>query len=520
MKLSFFVNANFICSGLLIVLSIISFQFKKDKIALGILFLGALFIGVFVAKLDPFINLWDEQFHALVAKNFISHPFKPILIEEPIFKINHPHWTNVNIWLHKQPLFLWQMALSIKLFGETELGVRFPSVLMHALMVFFIFRIGVCFVSRKVGFYAALFFTCSYFPLEYLTGFYATDHNDTAFLFYAFASIWALVEYYESKKVTFLILIGLFSGAAILCKWLIGLLVYAIWFILICYNRKQTNIFKEIINLIGSFVICLVVFLPWQIYAYTHYPNEYLAEMAFNTKHILEPLEGHGGNYFYYYTALYEQFGEGLMIPPLLLFCFLCMIFLMQSKNHKIMLIALVTIVYLFFSFVKTKMYGYVFIAFPFFIVGLAFIINVIIDKIKDRITNNYFKKISQFSILVLMVIFLFNAGKLYKHHSNLEYGRYKSRLVEIREKQLFLSLKEKFKDENYLIFNCNTSLQSHLLAIFYTNYPAFNYTLSQEQLAIAKKLKYKLIALDDGTLPEYILGDKSILKLKFGLRP
>jgi len=66
------------------------------------------------------------------------------------------------------------------------------------------------------------------------------------------------------------------------------------------------------------------------------------------------------------------------------------------------------------------------------------------------------------------------------------------------------------------LIFNCTTSVQSHILSIFYTNYPSFNYVLNNEQIFKAKNSGYKLISIDDGNLPENIKGDRSITKIKF----
>lgn len=516
MGLFFFANNYFIASIVLILLSILSFQTQREKTALFFLFAGSIILGIFIASLDPFINLWDEQFHALVAKNMISHPFKPTLIEEPVFDFVSTHWSYGTIWLHKQPLFLWQMAASLKIFGLSEVGVRFPSVLMHAIMIIFIYRIGEIFISKKTGFYSALFFTCAYFPLEYLTGFYATDHNDISFFFYEFASIWALTEYYQSKKTIYVILIGVFAGAAILCKWLIGLLVYAVWFILILSNKKRSNFLKEGISLVSSFLICVVVFLPWQVFCYLKYPQEYLTEMAFNSKHISEPLEGHGGDCFYYYNALYEQFGEGAIIPPLILICFFSLIYFLKNKDHKLILISSVAIIYLFFTFVSTKMYGYVFIAFPFFILGLAFAFTAFSEKVTSLIKKNYLKEIINTVMVLAILFFLFNSGKIYKHHSNLEHGRYRSRLIDVREKQLFVELKKYFGDKKCLIFNCNTSIQSHILAIFYTNYPSFNYLLNEDQIIKAKELGYILISIDDGNLPDQIKENKSIIKIKF----
>lgn len=153
-----------------------------------LLFAGALGLGFFMAALDPFLVLWDEQFHALVAKHLMEHPFKPMLYDAPALDYDYTYWAGNHIWLHKQPLFLWQMALSMKLFGVNALAVRLPSVLLHALAVLAVYRMWRIAVSQAVGYYGALFFAVANFPLEMVAGKYPTRHNDLVFMCYVAGS--------------------------------------------------------------------------------------------------------------------------------------------------------------------------------------------------------------------------------------------------------------------------------------------------------------------------------------------
>lgn len=73
----------------LIIFSAITFETKRIYIALFLLFCAALVINVYMALLDPFLNPWDERFHALVAKNMIGHPLKPTLINNHIFSFDY-----------------------------------------------------------------------------------------------------------------------------------------------------------------------------------------------------------------------------------------------------------------------------------------------------------------------------------------------------------------------------------------------------------------------------------------------
>ncbi len=81
--LNYFDSSNLILLvvGLIILTASVSVfeMLHKTRLSLVLLFFAGIFICSFMAMLDPFLNSWDEQFHALVAKNLLSHPFSPTL---------------------------------------------------------------------------------------------------------------------------------------------------------------------------------------------------------------------------------------------------------------------------------------------------------------------------------------------------------------------------------------------------------------------------------------------------------
>jgi 4-amino-4-deoxy-L-arabinose transferase-like glycosyltransferase len=513
-KADLFLDVFFMLAILLSALSLFCFRTGKERTSLLLLGAGSLCLGLFIARADPFLHIWDEQYHALVAKHLMEDPLKPMLIKDPLFGFSPEAWADRHIWLHKQPLFLWQIALSLKIFGLTEVGVRFPSVMMHAIMILFIYRCGRICVNKQTGYYAALLYTFAYFPLEYISGSYSTDHNDSAFLFYGFASIWALIEYQHSKNRWFLLWIGLFAGAAVLCKWLTGLLVYGLWACLILYEHRRVRPGREWLRLLLSFAICLLVFLPWQIFCTLRYPEEYRFSMDFNFRHIFEPLEGHGGDHFFYYRALYEQFGEGLLIPPLVLLAFGLTVWRLKAPAHRLIFLLTAICTYAFFSLVKTKMYGYVFVVIPFFILSLGASVTALGEWLAGKIRVPVLQRGLPLVLVLLVTGLLFDADKLYKRHSMKETARF--RTIKIREKAMYLAMKDQLAGTPYLIFNCTTSLNSHILGIFYTGQPAFNYILPDYQIIQARQAGYQLIAIDDGNLPGYVLNDTGIRKISW----
>lgn len=286
----------------LILLSIGLFK-GKPRLALGSLFAGVLCFGLFMAGLDPFLNLWDEQFHALVAKHLSVDPLFPKLYPEPVLEHDHRNWTSSYIWLHKEPLFLWQMALSIGFFGTNELAVRLPTVLMHAITVLFIYRIGRIMVNRMTGFYGALLYGVAYFPLILIVGQVPTDHNDIAFVFYVTCSFWGCFEYQRSKKSGWLIVIGVASAGAVLVKWLMGFLVFVTWAlsVLIVKGRDRFR-FSSYYPLFGAALIAVLISLPWQLYIYSAFPELASYEMTQKAMHFSKAVEDHTGGFAFHFT--------------------------------------------------------------------------------------------------------------------------------------------------------------------------------------------------------------------------
>jgi hypothetical protein len=55
------------------------------KTAFNLLLLSAFLIRLLMISLDPFLQDWDERFHAIVAKNMMDFPFKPMMVVNPVF---------------------------------------------------------------------------------------------------------------------------------------------------------------------------------------------------------------------------------------------------------------------------------------------------------------------------------------------------------------------------------------------------------------------------------------------------
>lgn len=321
--------------------------------------------------IDPFLQTWDEHFHALVGKNLLVNLSKPVLLQNPFLPYDFHDWSSNHIWVHKQPFFLLQIAGSIKLFGNTVFAVRFPSLVLATLTILLTYRIAYLITKNDwIALIALVIATFSNFQFNLISARIPTDHNDIAFGFYILASIWAYFEFLRTGQWYWALLAGFFSGIAILVKWLVGLLVFSAWGPHSVYQFWKERKTRTILYLLFSVLTCMLVFLPWQLFAYYHYSKEYLYESWFNRQHLYYALEGHGGTILYYAKNFKNYFGY---VGSLL-----CLggIFIGYRNGSLNTVVGKSTIFYFFlplafFSLVATKMNNFMY---PVLALGFIFI--------------------------------------------------------------------------------------------------------------------------------------------------
>ena len=103
------------------------------------------------AATDNYLHEWDERFHAVVAKNCIQSPLKPMLYRQPAVPYDYRNWLSNHIWLHKPPLSLWLMAASLRLFGTSEFALRLPSLILSCLGIPLMYYLGKLLWRRTAG---------------------------------------------------------------------------------------------------------------------------------------------------------------------------------------------------------------------------------------------------------------------------------------------------------------------------------------------------------------------------------
>lgn len=489
---------------------------KKERLALGFLLLSAFGIRLLMASLDPFIHSWDERFHALVAKNMMEHPFKPMLRVNPILEYDYKAWCCNHIWLHKQPLFLWQMALSMKIFGVHLLSMRLPSILMGTIGVLLTFDIARFWTqNRNVAFLAALLWTFSFYQLELVAGRFPTEHNDMAFLFYVTASIWAFVRYIESEfKWKWAIGIGLFIGCAVLTKWLTGLVVFGAWGLYLLLNpsflKAPNHYFKFIV---GVLTACLV-FVPWQVYTHYAFPLESAWEHEYNRLHIFEVVETHGGDIYYHFNQLLSHYDV-----KVLLFTFLgliCSFITIPFKKLSLALFAIVGVIFFFFSvIVATKMPSFTYPTHVLINIYTAIGVYFILNLLKQWSSKfNISLGITVLSILTFITFPLLNL----QAHRIVEYRSIHNtkRNNKIHNTIAYKAITNKIKPNTVVL---NTENYEDLELMFFQDAIAYSIIPKKSIIDSLEQKQYNFMIYTQIWYPEHIRTNPNIEILDFELK-
>ncbi|MCC7303738.1 MAG: glycosyltransferase family 39 protein [Bacteroidia bacterium] len=484
-----------------LLVSVCCFLFGWQKTSLYLLLSSLMLLLTAAINLDPFLNVWDERFHALVAKNLLSHPLKPTLYDNPIVPMAYDRWDRYYIWLHKEPLFLWQIALSFKIFGINEFAVRIPSAVLAFFTGMAIFRSGVIIGNFRVGYIGLFLFVTTGFIYRLVSGRLTLEHNDIAFMGYVSLSYWSFLEYTNRRSSKWIILIGLFAGLGVLCKWLVGLSVYLMWFIYIL--KTDGAKIRNAVPKLKAFGISTILISTWLLYAFIHYPAELARSMKHHSDHLFIAVDGHTGTWTYHFERIYELFNLswGLVVLSIV-----CAFYFMKNNNVFWPLLAVIISVYLLFTVAETKMPAFTIIL----ILPIYLLLSVTLDKLISLWDGGRQKVVATivgFGMLTLVFSRLDISAVLKDYAINSEGNYYSWSLMHNRK--IFKDLR---LTNNTVLFNVKG--RHYIEAMFYTDKPAYNFIPSEEQVqkVIAEGHSIAIFVNPGDTLPEYIMKANPVM--------
>lgn len=254
-------------------------------------------------------------------------------------------------YFEKPALFYWLGAAAIQIGGTTIAAVRTVNALLGILGVWFIYLAGRRLYNTMTGVLAAAILATStlYFVMAHMV---SLDLPVTVFLMGClFSCLFALKH---PTQYRYFYLAALFSALAVLTKGLIGLvfpaMVVGTWIILM--NQWQLLIRLPIIS--GLLVFFLIA-TPWHVLVNQHNPeffNFYFIEQHF--LRYTDPEIGHYQPVWFFIPVLIAGFFPWIVFLPQTIWNSL------RQSRDELFLGLWATLVFLFFSFSKSKLIPYI----------------------------------------------------------------------------------------------------------------------------------------------------------------
>lgn len=197
-------------------------------------------------------------------------------------------------YLDKPPFLFWISSLSMKIFGENNLGFKLPSVLFALIGVFATYRLAKLFYDKALAVISAIVLAgCQ--AIFLITNDIRTD---TILMSWVILAVWQIAEWIQSKKTIHFLLGAVAIGAGMVTKGPIALFVplfaFGSHFVL---QRKFSYLFKPV-YLLGLLVIVLVL-IPMSIGLYQQYD--------LHPEKTVNGLKNVSGLKFFYWT---QSFGR------------------------------------------------------------------------------------------------------------------------------------------------------------------------------------------------------------------
>lgn len=431
-------------------------------------------------------------------------------------------WNNKPL-LEKPPLnaVLTQIPF---LFGVNEFNARIPMVVYGGLLVLLIYYFSFKYISTIAGIISVLLF----FGNNLFSVYMRHVNTDIGFTLFSFGAFVLWYEYLidDKKPKTFVVLSGLLCGLAVLMKGLSITPYLAAFFMtgLLIQGKKSIIPF---FYLILSFFILI---LPWHMYQYLKYGNEFLYVYFYEHlwKRSRYPVDFHFEGRLFYIKTIFRYFHTLLIaitVPFVLLLKRLFRLVVESNyKNKKVRtdiirkfiienrsLLALTVMFFIpliMITNVRTRILWYVMPIFPYIILLVVFGITFFIKKVKRY---KYLVGVLLFLVIITLVIREVNLNvnvvkkardtndkyETFKHVKNLQYKEI-GYLVPEMERLSASILSPKLKLSTTFIFGGNPC------ARYYTNKKIhYYYSLDDFNKSLVRKIPFMIFTTDEGKIKQ-----------------
>lgn len=369
-----------------------------EKLFKILLFAGVIFFPLFLHLSYLPIRIWDE---ARLAINALE------MSENGNFIVTF-YKGNPDLWNTKPPLMIWLQVISLKIFGENELAIRFPAAFAAVLTCTIVLVFAIKYLkSYWLGLISVLVLVTSKGYVS-LHGTRTGDYDSLLVLFLTMASL-SFFVYINSKtkdwKYLYLTIISL--TLAVLTKGIAGLLITPALFVFCVIERQFINLLKSkhlYVNML-IFIVMIGGYYLWREMLNPGYIDAVIKNELGGR--YIETIENHKQDFWFYFKNITSgRFKYWYWLVPIGV---IIGIIQKDEKYRKLMWFFTLIIIQFFFliSFGQTKLSWYDLPLYPYLSIIVSFPIFIIFMGIRNlRVIK--LKLVYQFvPAIFLIIIFL-----------------------------------------------------------------------------------------------------------------
>jgi 4-amino-4-deoxy-L-arabinose transferase-like glycosyltransferase len=303
-------------------------------------------IALFYRLGDPALKNWDEAIYAQVAKEIAQSDDWLTM-----------HWQNAN-WFEKPPLTFWVMAGLFQLFGVNEFSARAVSSLAGIGVVTVIYGIGKLQRGPVCGLIATLILltTFQFLQMSRLV------NTDVLLLLFIYLAIYGYLRVRKGED-RWWYLVSLSCALGFMVKSFASLFAPAAIAVALVVDGQAKEALKAH-QFWFSILAGLAVIAPWHaamVYLYgSAFVDEYFYYHVLNR--TITALEGHRGHYSFYFREIWEKIHPWWSIAP---FAVVFSIWQIKRRRFSAALLALIVLVFAFYTAAKTKSTSYILPVYP-----------------------------------------------------------------------------------------------------------------------------------------------------------
>ena len=348
-----------------------------------------------------------------------------------------------DLWNTKPPLGAWLIAISFKILGVNEFALRFWSALFGAGTVVLVFLFGREIGNNCVGFFSALLLSTNVLFIGYHGA--RTGDYDVMVTFVITLSLYLFYLSQKKDNNTYLIGTALSIALAVLIKGVVGLFpVLIIGISLFYFKSLKATIFSRQFKY-GILIFCIVA-LPWFILRFIAGSDFIIRMLNYDLlQRFNEPIEGHIGNWAFYFIGLQFLFGKIGFI--LLLLIFIYSIYLIKIGNKPLFILIIWISVFIgTFTIAGSKLSWYMIPIYP----AISLLIGFHLDDLQKllKIKKSIF-------IAIFLILMIYPVFSIIEYTESIPYSPIKTSIN---------GMKEELKEINVIYIHTRENRQSIFL--------------------------------------------------------